>query len=207
MKMDLEVKAKTPFVKSTISVNVPEIALAHERTEDKTFAAYSAQQFLDTFDEPEEGHELEYTMDTGMTSQDRPQAGAVPSFMYRTIYRDRRILIGFETRRVQKAYMSSDRVWFLQDGKLIYAEIEIPRVTEYLESIPIYKWIRLPTLRPIGCYLKPMKVVGSTTVMTRKEQKFYQNRREVEHQNRRRDKVRIRQDEIESRKQVVPATC
>ena len=207
MRDYLERKNKTVFVKSAISGIVPEIALAHERTEDDTFAAYSAQTFLDTFDDPADGNELEYTMDTGMASPDKSQAGAVPSFMYRTTYRDRRILIGFETRRVQKAYMSSDRICFLQDGKPTCADIESPKVTEYLESIPVYKWIRLPTLRPIGCYLKPMKVVGSTTVMTHKEGKFYQDRREVERQNRRRDKVLIRQDEIESRKQVVPATC
>jgi len=51
--------------------------LLHERTENSTFAAYSSQTFLDTFDEPEEGHELEYTMDTGMVSPDKSQAGAV----------------------------------------------------------------------------------------------------------------------------------
>ncbi len=207
MRQHEELKAKVQFTKSAISGIIPEIALAHERTEDNTFAAYSAQTFLDTFDEPEEGHEIEYTMDTGMPSTDKSQAGAVPSFMYRTIYRDRRILIGFETRRVQKVHMSGDRVWFLQDGKPVYADIETPRVTEYLESMPVYKWIRLPTLRPIGCYLKPMKVIGSATVMTRKERKFYQDRREVERQNRRHNKVLIRQDEIDSRKQVVPATC
>jgi hypothetical protein len=145
-------------------------------------------------------------MDTGMASPDKSQAGAVPSFMYRTTYRDRRILIGFETRRVQKAYMSSDRVWFLQDGKPVYADIEIPRVTEYLESMPVYKWIRLPTLRPIGCYLKPVKVIGSTTVVTRKERKVYQDRLELQRQNRHHENVLIRQDKIESRKQVVLAT-
>jgi len=207
MKQHAELKAKVQFAKSAISGTIPEIALAHERTEDSTFAAYSSQTFLDTFDEPEEGHELEYTMDTGMVSPDKSQADAVPSFMYRTTYRDRRILIGFETRRVQKAYLSSDRVWFLQDGKPICANIESPNVTEYLESIPIYKWIRLPTLRPIGCYLKPMKVIGSTTVVTRKERKVYQDRLELQRQNRHHEKVLIRQDKIESRKQVVPATC
>jgi len=198
---------KRQFVKSTISVTIPEIALAHERTEVNTFAAYSAQTFLDTFDDPADGTELEYTMDTGMASPDKSQAGTVPSFMYRTIYRDRRILIGFETRRVQKAYMSSDRVWFLQDGRPIYADIETSKVTEYLESVPIYKWIRLPTLRPIGCYLKPMKVIGSTTVVTRKERKVYQDRLELQRQNRHHERVLICQDKIESRKQIVPATC
>lgn len=207
MKQHAELKAKVQFAKSAISGTIPEIALAHDRTEDNTFAAYSAQTFLDTFDDLADGNELEYTMDTGMASPDKSQAGTVPSFMYRTIYRDRRILIGFETRRVQKVHMSSDRVWFLQNGKPVYADIESPKVTEYLESIPIYKWIRLPTLRPIGCYLKPMKVIGSTTVVTRKERKVYQDRLELQRQNRHHEKVLIRQDKIESRKQVVLATC
>jgi hypothetical protein len=36
-----------------------------------------------------------------------------------------------------------------------------------------------------------MKVIGSTTVMTRKEQRFYRDRREVECQNRRHEKALI----------------
>jgi hypothetical protein len=40
---------------------VPDTALAHKRTEDSRFAAYSSQEFMDTYDDPEDGHELEYT--------------------------------------------------------------------------------------------------------------------------------------------------
>ncbi len=186
---------------------VPHTALVHERTEDSSFAAYSSQKFLDTYDDPEEGCELEYTMDTGMISPDKSQAGLVPSFIYRTTYREKRILLGFENRRVQRVYSKIERMWFIQNGKPVYAEVEVSKVTEYTESMPVYKWIRQPTLRPIGCYLKPMKVIGSTTVMTRKEQRFFNDLREGERQNRHHQKVLIRQDEIEAQKQVVLATC
>ncbi len=232
MKKNGEQKAKVQFAKSTISGTVPEIALAHERTEDNTFAAYSSQTFLDTFDEPEEGHELEYTMDTGMVSPDKSQAGSVPSFMYRTIYRDRKILIGFDTRRVQRLYAGKERVWAPRiDQDRLYrcfslardnpeyssfpeeiisfglrrpvsfsrTEVEVPSTVEYMESMPVYKWIRIPTLRPIGSYLKPMKVVGSTTIMTRKERKFYNERREVERQKRVQYRSLIDMDEMAAR--------
>jgi hypothetical protein len=67
--------------------------------------------------------------------------------------------------------------------------------------------INLPTLRLIGCYLKSMKVIGSKTVMTCKEQRFYNDRREVERQNRRHETSLIHQDGIEAQKQAVLATC
>jgi hypothetical protein len=145
---------------------VPHTALVHERTEDSTFAAYSSQEFLDTYDDPEDGHELEYTMYTGMVSLDKSQAGAVSSFMYRTTYRDRRILLGFETKRVEKTYVDTERRWIYYPpyGRFIFSTRKVVRTTSYMEDFPVYKWIRLPTLRPIGCYLKPMKVIGSATV-------------------------------------------
>ncbi len=209
MKMDFELKAKTPFVKSTISVTIPEIALSHERTEDNTFAAYSSQEFLDINDDPEEGHELEYTMDTGMVSPDKSQAGTVPSFMYRTTYRDRRILVGFESRIVEKTYVDTERRWVYYSpyGRFILASKKVVRTISYTENMPVYKWIQIPTLRPIGCYLKAMKIISSTTVVTRKERKVYQDRLELQRQNRHYEKVLIRQDETDARKQVVPATC
>ncbi len=184
---------------------VTHTALVHERTEDSTFAAYSSQEFLDTYDDPEDGHELEYTMYTGMVSLDKSQAGALPSFMYRTTYRDRRILLGFETKRVEKTYVDTERRWIYYPpyGRFIFSTRKVVRTTSYMEDFPVYKWIRLPTLRPIGCYLKPMKVIGSATVVTRKEQKFCKEQREVERQNRRHEKALIRQDGIEAQKQVV----
>ncbi len=202
MKKDQELKARMQFAKSAISGIIPEIALAHERTEDSTFAAYSSQEFLDTYDDPEDGHELEYTMDTGMVSPDKSQAGFVPSFIYRTTYREKRILLGFENRRVQRVYSEIERMWFIQNGKPVYAEVEVPKVTEYTESMPVYKWIRLPTLRPIGCYLKPVKVIGSTTILTRREQKFYNDRREVERQKRVQYRSLINMDEMAARAEV-----
>lgn len=209
LKKYRELKARMQFAKSSISGTIPEIALAHERTEDSTFAAYSSQQFLDTCDDPEEGCELEYTMDTGMVSPDKSQAGAVPSFIYRTVYRDRRILLGFESKTVEKTYADTEHRWIYYPpyGRLILSTRKVIRTTMYREDSPVYKWIRIPTLRAIGCYLKPMKVIGSATVMTRKEQRFYKDRREVERLNRRHEEVLILQDEIDARKQVVPATC
>jgi hypothetical protein len=209
IRKDQELKARTQFAKSSISGTIPEIALSHERTEDNTFAAYSSQEFLDAHDDPEDGHELEYTMDIGMVSQDKSQAGTVPSFMYRTTYRDRRILLGFETRRVEKTYVETESKWvyYPSYGRFILSTKKVIRTTSYREDVPVYKWIQLPTMRPIGCYLKPMKVIGSTTVMTRKEQKFYNDRREVERQDRRHETVLIRKDRIEAHKQVVLATC
>jgi hypothetical protein len=91
-------------------------------------------------------------------------------------------------------------------GRFILSTKKVIRTTSYREEVPVYKWIRLPTLRPIGCYLKPMKVIGSTTLMTRKEQKFYNDRREVKRQDRRHEISLIRQDEIAGQKQVVLAT-
>ncbi len=209
IKKDLELKARTQFAKSSISGTIPEIALSHERTEDCTFSAHSSQEFLDAYDAPEDGHELEYTMDTGMVSPDKSQAGAVPSLMYRTIFRDRRILLGFKSKTVEKTYIETERNWVYNSSKggFVLTTREVFRTTNYREDIPVYKWIRLPTLRPIGCYLKPVKVVGSITVMTRKERKFYQDLREVKRQNRCHNRVLICQDEIDSRKQVVSATC
>lgn len=146
IKKDQELKARKQFAKSSISGTIPEIALSHERTEDCTFSAYSSQEFLDTYDDPEDGHELEYTMDTGLVSPNKSQAGAVPSFMYRITYHDRKILLGFGNRRVQRIYSEIERMWFIQSGKPVYAEVEVPKITEYTESMPVYKWIRLPTL-------------------------------------------------------------
>jgi hypothetical protein len=209
IRKDQELKARTQFAKSSISGTIPEIALSHERTEDNTFAAYSSQEFLDACDDPEDGHELEYTMDTGMVSPAKSQAGAVPSFMYRITYRDRKILLGFETKRVEKTYVETEHSWvyYPSYGRFILSKKKVIRTTSYREDVPVYKWIRLPTLRPIGCYLKPMKVIGSTTVMTRKEQKFYKDRRKVERQNHRHEKVLIHQDGIAVQKQIVLATC
>ncbi len=180
MRKDQELKARTQFARSSISGTIPEIALSHERTGDSTFAAYSLQAFLDSYDDPEEGHELEYTMDTGMVSREKSQAGSVPSFIYRTTYRDRRVLIGFETKRVEKTYVETERRWIYYPayGRFILSTRKVIRTTSYREEVPIYRWIRIPTLRPIGCLLKQVKVVGSTTVVTRKEQKFYADRRE-----------------------------
>lgn len=180
IRIDQELKARTQFTKSSISGTIPEIALSHERTEDSTFAAYSSQRFLDAFDELEDGHELEYTMDNGMVSREKSQAGAVPSFMYRTIYRDRKILLGFETKRVEKTYVETERRWIYYPpyGGFILSNRKVIRTTSYRDDVPVYKWIRIPTLRPIGCLLKPVKVVGSTTIITRTEQKFYADRRE-----------------------------
>ncbi|MGB8216241.1 MAG: hypothetical protein WCE94_02975 [Candidatus Methanoperedens sp.] len=209
MQKDFELKSKTKFVKSSISVLVPEIALAHERTEDKTFAAYSSQQFLDSFDEPADGCELEYTMDTGMASPDKSQAGYVPSFLYRTVHRDRKILLGFESRRVEKTYVEMKREWSQDPSSKnwSYREVPVIRTTSYREDVPVYKWLSLPTLRPIGCYLNRGKVIGSTTVVTRKDRKFGLDKREVERQTRRHERVLITQDEIDAHKQVVMATC
>lgn len=209
LKKDQEMKARMQFAKSSISGTIPEIALSHERTEKSTFGTYSSQDFLDAHDDPEDGHELEYTMDTGMVSRYRSQAGTVPSFIYKTIYRDRRILLGFESKTVEKAYVGTERRWIYYPsyGKFILSTRKVILTTSYREDIPVYKWIRLPTLRPIGCKLKPMKVVGSTTVVTRKEQQFYRDRREAEHLKSHHEKVLIRQDEIEAQKQVVLATC
>jgi hypothetical protein len=206
---DKELKARMQFAKSSISGIIPEIALAHERTEDRTFAAYSSQQFLDTYDDPEDGSELEYTMDTGMVSSDKSQAGFVPSFLYRTIYREKKVMLGFESRKVEKTYVDTERRWVYYPpyGKFVLTSRKVIRTTSYLENVPVYKWIRIPTLRPIGCYLKPGKVVGSTTVVTRKERKSYNDRCEVQRQSRHHQQVLIRQDEIDARKQVVPATC
>jgi hypothetical protein len=206
---DKELKARMQFAKSAISGTIPEIALAHERTEDSTFAAYSLQQFLDSNDDPEDGSELEYTMDTGMVSFDKSQAGFVPSFLYRTVYREKKVLLGFESRKVEKTYVDTERRWvyYLPYGKFVLASKKVIRTTSYLENVPVYKWIRIPTLRPIGCYLKPRKVVGSTTVVTRKERRFYSARREVQRQARHHQQVLIRQDEIDARKQVVPASA
>ncbi len=144
-----------------------------------------------------------------MVSHEKSQGGAVPSFMYRTVYRDRKVLLGFETKRVEKTYVENERRWIYHPpyGRFILTTRKVIRTTSYMEDIPIYKWMRLPTLRPIGCYLKPMKVIGSMTVMTRKEQNFYKDRCEVERQDRHHEKVLIRQDEIDTRKQVVLATC
>jgi hypothetical protein len=209
IKKNLELKARMQFAKSAISGIIPEIALAHERTEDSTFAAYSSQQFLDTYDDLEDGSELEYTMDTGMVSYDKSQAGFVPSFLYRTIYREMKVLLGFESKKVEKTYVDTERRWVYYPpyGKFVLASKKVIRTTSYLENVPVYKWIRIPTLRPIGCYLKPRKVVGSTTVVTRKERRFYSARREVQRQARHHQQVLIRQDEIDARKQVVPASA
>ena len=209
LKKDQELKARTQFAKSSISGTIPEIALSHERTEDSTFAAYSSQEFLDACDDPEDGHELEYTMDTGMVSPDKSQAGVIPSFMYRITYRDRRILLGFETRRVEKTYVETESKWgyYPPYGRFLLSTKKVLRTTSYMEDVPVYKWIRLPTLRPIGCYLKPMKVIGSTTIVTRKEQMFYNDWCEVERHNRRHETVLIRQDGVKAQKQVVLATC
>ena len=209
MQKDLELKEKTMFTKSAISGIIPEIALAHERTEDKTFAAYSSQQFLDTWDDPQDGCELEYTMDTGMSSPDKSQAAFVPSFLYRIVYRDRKVLLGFEAKRVEKTYVETERKWERDtaSGNFSYREVPVVKTISYRDDVPVYKWIRIPTLRPIGCYLNRGKVVGSSTIVTRKERKFGQDRSEVERQTRRHEKVLIAQDEIDARKQVVLAAC
>lgn len=198
LRQSKELKARMQFVRSTVSGTVPEIAFSHERIEDRTFAAYSAQGFLDTWDDPQDGCELEYTMDTGMVSPDKSQAGAVPSFMYRTTYRDRRILLGFETRSVERTYVDTERRWIYYPpiGRFILTTKKVIRTTSYREDFPVFKWIRIPTLRPIGCYLKPMKVIGSTTVMTHKEQRIYKDRREVERQKRAQYRSLIRVDEM-----------
>ncbi|HWR26656.1 MAG TPA: hypothetical protein VN316_02140 [candidate division Zixibacteria bacterium] len=209
MDRDFKLNAKTTFAKSAISGTIPEIALAHERTEDSTFEAYSSQQFLDTWDNPEEGHELEYTMDTGMASPEKSHEGFVPSFLYRTIYRDRKVLLGFEAKRVEKTFVENERKWVFYPpaGKFIMTTKKVVRTTSYLDEVPVYKWIQVPTLRAIGCYLNHGKVVGSSTVVTRKDRKFGQDKREVERQTRRHERVLIAQDEIDARKQVASAIC
>jgi len=209
IRKDQELKARKQFAKSSISGTIPEIALSHERTEDYTFAVYSSQEFLDAYDDPEDGHELEYSMDTGMVSPYKSQAGAVPSFMYRTIYRDRKILLGFESKTVEKIYVDTELRWVYYPpySRFVLSTRKVIITTSYREDMPVFKWIRLPTLRPVGCYLKPMKVIGSTTIMTRKEQRFYKDRREVERQNCRHEEVLITQNGVETRKQIVLATC
>lgn len=158
---DKELRDKIRFTRSGISGIIPEIALAHERTEDKTFAAYSSQEFLDSSDEPADGHELEYTMDTGMASPEKSQEGFVPSFLYRTVYRDRKILLGFEAKMIEKTYVEMKREWSLDPGSKnwSYRDVPVIRTTSYRDDVPVYKWISLPTLRPIGCYLNHGKVV------------------------------------------------
>ncbi len=209
MRKDQELKARTQFAKSSISGMIPEIALSHDRTEDNTFAAYSSQRFLDSYDDPEEYHELEYTMDTGMVSREKSQAGSVTSFTYRTTYRDRKILVGFEAKRVERTYVETERRWIYYPsyGRFILSSRKVIRTTSYREDVPVYKWIRIPTLRPIGCLLKQVKVVASTTVVTRKEQKFYADRREEQRffsQFVGKDRAA---DMVVQNKQVVLATC
>jgi len=125
------------------------------------------------------------------------------------VYRDRKILLGFETRKVQKTYVETERKWERDpgSGNWSYREIPVIRTTSYIDDVPVYKWIRIPTLRPIGCYLNRGKVVGSTTIVTRKDRKFGEDKREAERQVRQHERVLIVQDEIDARKQVVPATC
>ena len=209
MRKDQELKARTQFARSSISGTIPEIALSHERTEDNTFAAYSSQRFLDSYDDPEEGHELEYTMDTGMVSREKSQAGSVPSFTYRTTYRDRKVLLGFEAKRIEKTYVETERMWtyYPPYGRFILSSRKVIRTTSYREDVPVYKWIRIPTLRPIGCLLKPVKVVGSTTVVTRKEQKFYADRREERRFFSQFVGKERAADMVAQNKQVVLATC
>jgi hypothetical protein len=208
-RMDQELKAKMVFAKSGISGTIPEIALAHERTEDRTFAAYSSQQFLDASDEPADGCELEYTMDTGMVSSEKTQEGVIYSCLYRTTYRDMKVLVGFQTKKVEKTYVDTERKWVFYPpyGRFILASKKVIRTTSYREDTPVYKWISLPTLRPIACLRKSGKVVGSTTVVTRKERQYYNDKREIQRQARHHQEVLIEQDEIDARKQVVPATC
>jgi len=207
-----DLKARTQFAKSVISGNIPEIALAHERTEDSTYGAYSSQQFLDSYDDPGECGDLEYTMDTGMVSAEKSQAAAVPSFMYRTTYRDHKVLLGFESRIVEKTYVDNERKWvyYPPAGRFILTFKKVIRTTRFREDFPIFKWLRLPTLRPIGCHLKPMKVISSTTIVTRSERQFYNERREEKRQKHHHMEALVTQDAIDARnqqKQVVMATC
>jgi len=207
-----EIKARTHFAKSSIRGIVPEIALAHERTEDNTHGAYSSQNYLDSNDDPEENGELAYSMDTGMATSEKSQAAAVPSFMYRTTYRDRRSLLGFQARTVESACVITERDWTFDPAShnFSYTERVAIQKTSYREDLPLFKWERLPTLRPIGCHMKALKVIGSSTVVTRKERAFYSERNEVKRQEHHSMEVHIIQDEIDARsapKQVVMATC
>jgi hypothetical protein len=179
----------------------------HTREEDSTFEAYSSQEFLDANDDPEDGRELEYTMDTGMVSPEKSQSGFIPSYVYRTVYRDQKVLMGFESRRVEKTYLEEERKWVFYSpaGKFIMTTKKVVRTTSYRDDVPIFKWVRIPTLRRIGCLLNLGKVVGSSTVVTRKERRFGFDKREVERQAHRHDRVLMRQDEIDARRQVVPA--
>ncbi len=210
MKLASEQKQRMQYARSSISGIVPEVALAHERTEDNRFEAYSATNFLDAWDSPEQNHEIEYSMDTGMASSEKSQAAAVPSYLYRTFNKDHRMLLGFQTVKVERAYVDEDRKWVYYPpyGKFVLSTRKVIRTTRYLESAPVYKWVTLPTMRPIGCYLKPMKVIGSMTVVTRKERAFSADKRFLESQKRHNIDVLIAQDAIDSRKQVaVMATC
>jgi len=176
---DDELKARTLFARSTISGVIPEIALSHDKTDDP--GMHSCTVF-DTWDDIEGDIEEEAFQreEARMHSGEKSQQGTVPSYIYRTVYRDRRVLTGFETRTVEMTYVDTERKWIFSppDGRFILSIRKVIRTTSYRDDVPIYKWIRIPTLRPIGCLLKPVKVVGSTTVVTRKEQKFYANRRE-----------------------------
>lgn len=204
-----ELKAKMKFANSSIRGIVPEIALAHERTEDSTFGAYSSIDFLDAFDDPGED-ELGYSMDTGMPITEKSQGGEFHTLMYRTTYKDVRMFVGFDTHRVEKAYVEVQPEWVfhIPYGKFILTHKQAVRITSYMEHTPIYRWVRIPTLHPVGCYLKAPKVVKSVTIVTRKERAFYSDRREVERQEHHRLGVLIAQDGIDAQKQVaVTAAC
>ncbi len=205
---DDELKARTLFARSTISGIIPEIALSHDKTDDP--GMHSCTLF-DTWDNLEGDMEEEAFQreEARMHSSEKSQQGLVPSYIYRIIYRDRRVLTGFKPETIEKTYVDTERKWIFYPpyGRFILATRKVIRVTSYRDDVPIYKWIRIPTLRPIGCYLKAMKVVGSTTVVTRKEQRFYADRREERRfysQFVGKDRAA---DMVARNEQVVTATC
>ncbi len=60
-------------------------------------------------------------------------------FIYRTTYRDRKILLGFETSRVKRTYVETESQWIYYPpyGRFILSTRKVIRTTNYREDLPV----------------------------------------------------------------------
>lgn len=81
------------------------------------------------------------------------------------------VVAGSYSRQVRKVVYQPERVWFIQNGRPMYADIETRTEVEYREDNTVMRKQELPTLHVISVG-QEAGVVASSTVRTRKDKRF-----------------------------------
>jgi len=184
---------KIEFVRSPLaredSGKVPEIARSNynpETTKTSDHIAYGNSEEPDTCKSIAEGEAVQYSAKVGKIRLE--QHGFVK----------KSVLVGFKTFTGDRFERRIERVWFLQNGKLRYSEIEIVNRVKMVERVEQKQTIYYPNYRPIQEGPADTTMFTSTW-MTRKDHQDAIKRGQVKLQTRRKDVAKQRLDELEHR--------